>query len=190
MRRAILALSLCLLATSCGGGSTTAKVASAIETKQVAGLFARATGLVAVYAPTCTKTAPAGNYTCTGTPTFVLCPKDAGPSLACASPTAPTKIWIYCYPNKKGGDALFCQRENAPAGTNVFVTRAQRAAAKTVSWKCMRQQGGPNGLDLGPVTISIAKTYGPVETEPESMTKARAQALARALHLPFHGVCR
>jgi len=187
--RLLLLLSVCVLA-GCGGGSASpAKVAAAIQTKQVAGLFARATGLVAVYAPSCTSAAAAGNYTCTGTPTFVRCPKQADPSVACASPTAPTKVWIYCYPNKGSGGPLACQLENAPAGTDVFVTRAPRAAAKTASWKCLREQGCPNGLDLGPGTISITKTYGPVETEPESMTKARAQALAHALHLPFHGVC-
>ena len=188
MRKAlVVALGICVLA-GCGGKRTTAaSVASAIEAKNVASLFKPITGLTAVGSVTCTPSAISGNYACTGTPTFVTCRTAGKPSVPCASATAPTKAWIGCYPNAATGPKLDCRLESPPAGLDVFVTPSQRAAAKVATWRCVNvdYEGNP----IGPFTISIAKTFGPVETEPNAMTETRARAFARTLRLTLHTHC-
>ena len=172
----LVLLSVCWLAGCGGSTSSTAKLEAAIASKQVANLFAKETGLVAVAAPTCRSTALKGNYTCTGRPTYAPCSSGAAPSVPCASPTAPTKVWLACFPNP-GRFAFSCQSVNAPAGTDVFVTAAQRSAPKKAEWKCLKTTA--DGDSIGPFTITTAKSFGPVETRPNYVTGAQAQELAR-----------
>jgi hypothetical protein len=175
-----LLASVCLL-TACGSSaSSAAKLETAISSTQVAGLFGGKTGLVAVAAPVCVSTTLPGDYTCTGKPTFVVCPRNASPTTPCASPTAPTKVWIACYP-ATDKYAFSCQREQAPAGTNVFVTPAQRAAKKSAEWKCLAKT--IDGASIGPFTVTTAESFGPVETRPNYVTRAQAEAFASNLHV-------
>ena len=172
-------LSICLL-TGCGGSTSSAtKLENSISSTKVADLFAAKTGLVAVASPICQPTTLPGDYTCTGKPTYVRCPRNASPTTPCASPTAPTKVWIGCYP-QTGKDAFFCQPGAAPAGTNVFVTPAQRAATKRAEWRCPAKT--IDGAPIGPFTLTTAKSFGPTETQPNYITKAQAEALAKSLH--------
>lgn len=190
MRRYVLLATLVLLLAGCGGsGMNAAKVETLVQSKQVATLFTRATGLVGVSAASCQSTALPGNYDCTGKPTYTRCAKNAKPSNPCQSKTAPTEVWIDCYPTTKGSaDKLFCNLVNAPSGTDPFVTRAQLGAAKQATWKCEGTE--PGGVKLGPFMISIAKSFGPTETRPEFVTKANARTLARSLHLPLRVECK
>jgi hypothetical protein len=183
----LVLLSICWLAGCDGSTSSSAKLEAAIASNQVAGLFTPKTGLVAVAAPTCRSTTLAGDYTCTGRPTFAPCTAgEASPSVPCASPTAPTKVWLPCFPNP-GRIAFSCRSVNAPAGTDVFVTAAQRSASKKAEWKCLKTTA--DGASIGPFTITTAKSYGPVETRPNYVTREQAVALARALGLPLAIVC-
>ena len=180
LRRGALLIPLCLLAACGGSTSSASKVESAISSSRVGDLFAAKTGLRAVTAPVCQSTTLPGNYTCTGKPTFVACPRNASPTTPCATPTAPTRIWIGCYPTT-GKYAYFCQRENAPPGTNVFVTPAQRAAKKSAEWKCLAKT--IDGGSVGPLTLTTAQSFGPVETQPDYVTRAQAEAFANKLHV-------
>jgi hypothetical protein len=188
MRKTVLLAVCVLLIAGCGGKKATpASVASAIGSKNVASLFKKSTGLEAVRDVTCTESAISGNFSCTGTPTFVTCRPGSGPAVPCASTTAPTKAWVACFPNEKTGPKLDCRLENPPAGLNVFVTAAQRAAAKVATWRCVDLDYDGNAI--GPLTISIAKSFGPVETEPNAMSKAHARVVALAMHLPLRTHC-
>ena len=182
---ALLLIAVCLL-SACGGGSSTAKLESAISTAKVADLFAAKTGLVAVDIPVCAPTTLPGDYSCTGKPTYVACPRDATPSTPCASPTAPAKIWIGCYP-AKGKYAFSCQPVDAPAGTNVFVTPAQRAAKKSAEWRCLAT--AVDGTLVGPFTLTTADSFGPVQTQPNYVTEAQAKVLASSTHVPLAIKC-
>ena len=187
MRNRLIALAAVFALAGCGGGTpSTSSVAGAIEGKRVASLFA-GTGLVSVGGAVCTPTSIAGNYTCTGKPAFAACKKSSAPTAACASATAPTEVWIACFPNKGGPQKFFCQLEDPPAGTDVFVTAAQRNAPKQAEWRCLASEVG--GVQLGPFSISIVGSFGPVETRPEYVTRAKAAALAKAMHLKFVVVC-
>jgi hypothetical protein len=174
----VLLLSICWLTGCGGGGGSAAKLEAAIASKQVASLFAKKAGLVAVAAPDCRSTTLAGDYACTGRPTFAPCRREASPAMPCASPTAPTKVWLACFPHP-GRVAFTCRPENAPAGTDVFVTAAQRSATKKAQWKCLTKTA--DGTPVGPLTITTAKSFGPVETRPNYVTSVQAHALARAL---------
>jgi hypothetical protein len=176
----VLLIAVCLLAGCGGGGSSASKLESTITSKQVADLFAAKNGLDEVAAPVCEPTTLPGNYMCTGKPTWVVCPKDASPSTPCASPTAPTKIWMACYP-ATGKYEFSCQREEAPPGTKVFVTPAQRAAKKSAEWKCLAHT--IDGADIGPLTLTTAESFGPVETQENYITRPEAEALASGLHV-------
>jgi len=182
----VLLVVVCLLAACGGSASSASKLESAIGSKQVADLFAAKTGLDAVAAPVCEPTTLPGNYTCTGKPTWVVCPKDASPTTPCASPTAPTKIWIACYP-ATGTYKFSCQRGEAPPGTKVFVTPAQRAAKKSAEWKCLAHT--IDGADIGPLTLTTAESFGPVETQQNYITRPEAEALASGLHVPLAIAC-
>jgi hypothetical protein len=182
LRGAALLVSVCLLAACGSGTSSSAKLETAISSTHVADLFGGKTGLVAVATPLCVPTTLPGDYTCTGKPTFVACPRNASPTKPCASPTAPTKVWIACYP-ATDRYAFSCQREEAPAGTNVFVTTAQRAAKKSAEWRCPTKT--IDGTPIGPFTLTTAESFGPVETQPNYVTKTQAESLASKLHVPL-----
>lgn len=190
MHRYVLLATLVLLLAGCGGsGMNAAKVETLVQGKQVASLFTRATGLVGVSAASCQSTVLPGNYNCTGTPAFARCAKNAKPSMPCQSKTAPTEVWIDCFPTEKGSaDKLFCNLVDAPAGFDPFVTRAQREAPKEATWACKTAE--PGGVKLGPFMVSIAKSFGPTETRPEFVTEANARSLARSLHLSLRVECR
>ena len=187
--RLLLVLAVCVLA-GCGGKSSTSSspnVETAIAAKQVAKLFVRSTGLVSVSAPVCVQTAIAGNYNCTGRPKYVACAANSGPSVPCESKTAPTKAWIDCFPNPTGPEKFFCQVENPPAGTDVFVTPAQKAAQKVASWKCVTTNQA--GQVIGPYSVSIAGSFGPVQSQVNYVTKTQAGEIAKQAHLRFVPHC-
>jgi hypothetical protein len=184
----LLAVVVCVLA-GCGSTSTSAtqKVENAIASKQVAKLYAASTGLLTVGAPVCTETDIAGNYDCTGKPTYVACTAGAKPTVPCQSKTAPTKAWVDCFPDPSGSEPFLCQLENPPAGTQVFVTAAQKAAPKLASWKCMTTNQA--GDVIGPYSVSIAESFGPVQTRVDYVTKTQAKELANEQHLSFAAHC-
>jgi hypothetical protein len=187
-RGVLLAAAVCALA-GCGGHSagSTAKVETAIASKQVAKLYTHSTGLLTVRAPSCVETPIAGNFDCTGKPTYVACTANAKPTVPCQSKTAPTKAWIDCFPDPSKSEPFLCQLENPPPGTEVFVTAAQKTAPKLASWKCMTTNQG--GDVLGPYSVSIANSFGPVQTQVDYVTKTQASALAKAQHLSFEAHC-
>ena len=173
----LVLVSICWL-VGCGGSTrSTAKLEAAIVSKQVASVFGKKTGLVAVAAPTCRSTRLAGNYICTGRPTFASCPRRESPAQTCASPTAPTEVWLACF-TSPGRPAFDCQTQDPPAGTDVFVTAAQRSATKKAEWTCLTNTA--DGASIGPLTITTANSFGPVETTPNYVTRTQAKALARA----------
>jgi hypothetical protein len=94
----------------------------------------------------------------------------------CRASTSSGTRWLSCSQESRGASDYVCADTGPPPGTHVLTTRKERAAPKSLTWKCFDVDEA--GHLVGAIYVSIPGRPAPAETLAGSYTRKQAEQVA------------